>query len=84
MKKHRIIYGYGSMTFWKDGVAASSEEEWTHCIIDAPGSSNYVVFTRKEHDAGMAHKVLHMLHRAYELGRKDKAKEIRKVLESAK
>lgn len=81
MKNHREEYPYGSVTYWKGGVAANKDEDWTVCRVQAPvGIVFGMEFYREEVEKGHVARLLQMLNAAYQAGEKAKLREIKGVL----
>lgn len=93
-KGHRVLLPYGAMTFWKNyaasGMAAAKvEEEWEVCEIKLHNRFTPIKeFKLEDNSQGSRDMTLHFisaylfqLNDIFEAGRKDKAKEIRRVLE---
>lgn len=77
---------YCRISYWNRGegysYAAGSDETWTHCEV-APVSSysSYGTQTFTRDQIHQRDALLHLLAQAFERGRKDKAMEVRRVLD---
>ncbi|MBY3073446.1 hypothetical protein HFO71_24335 [Rhizobium laguerreae] len=82
MTSHDQRYAFCRVTYWKNNIAAKSDEEWTVCRVGPLGPYGYgeQSFENNEQAISRRDSLIAFLEKAYESGRYDAKKEIREVL----
>lgn len=83
MNKHRELFPYCQVTYWKDGIAADPDEEWTYCRVSPLGMYTFgeQTFQNVEADRYAKGQLIGFLEQAYNHGKSDAKREIRELLE---
>lgn len=80
---HTVRHPFCWIVYWKrnqhgHAVACGVNDNWSHCVVETFDHYPQAEFTPlQKHDLD---KLLCFMQRAYDAGREDKAREIRKVL----
>lgn len=70
------------VTYWNGYTAASKDDDWTVCKVEPV--SSYSSYGTQEFSRDQLYQrdaLIYLLSQAFDLGRKDKAREIKRVLE---
>ena len=79
---HQDITAWGSVTYWKNGVAVTGDEPWNNATIFVNPNNGVAAFRTNNYTELSNYK--YALDRAFEAGRAAKSAEIRNVLEITK
>ena len=79
---HQDITAWGSVTYWKNGVAVTGDELWNNATIFVNPNNGVAAFRTNNYTELSNYK--YALDRAFEAGRAAKSAEIRNVLEITK
>lgn len=82
MTAHQHLYPFCRVTYWKDNVSSTADEEWTQSKVTPLGAYSYgeQTFGNTEEEIYRRRALITFLQKAYELGRTAAKREIREVL----
>lgn len=82
MAEHTQRYDFCQVTYWNGNSAATTDEEWTHCMVSPLGG--YTLGEQKFENSSQGiyarDSLIRFLEKAYEHGRWQAKREIREAL----